>query len=290
MATDPDRTRKMSNFLKKPYPFNEDLRHNAKIILFISLGVLAFLLLFQPIEISSFTSKQVFYLVTGLAISTFLVLSLNLMVLPSLFPKIFDNSVWNIKREIFWNIWILLTISGSDLIFYSKLFGLIDINFYDIARIILLGFLPVSVLIIINQERLLKSHLKSAQLLNKKLNEGRQQKEKLIHIKSDYKKDDLLVNANSLLFIKSADNYIEVYFLADGIVNKQMVRSSLNNAELAIQEFDFIIKCHRTFIVNINHVVEIQGNSQGLKLEFKDVDFPVFVSPKYIDGFKKLIK
>ncbi len=280
----------MNNFLQKPYPFNEDLRHNAKIILFISLGVLVFLLLFQPIEISAFSTRQVFYLFTGLAISTFLVLSLNLMVLPSLFPKVFDNSVWNIKREIFWNIWILLTISGSDLIFYSKLFGLIDITFYDIARIILLGFLPVSVLIIINQDRLLKSHLKSAQQLNNKLNLGRLQKEKLIHIKSDYKKDDLLINAKSLLFIKSADNYIEVYFLADGMVNKQMVRSSLNNAELAIQEFDFIIKCHRTFIVNVNHVVEIQGNSQGLKLDFKDVDSPVFVSPKYIDDFKKLIK
>ncbi len=281
--------RKMSNFLDKPYPFNEDLRHNAKIIFFISLGVLAFLLLFQPIEISSFSTKQVFYLVTGLAISTFLVLSLNLIVLPSLFPKIFDNNVWNIKREIFWNIWILLTISGSDLIFYSKLFGLIDISFYDIERIILVGFLPVSVLIIINQERLMKSHLKSAQQLNQKLIEGKKQVERMIHFKSDYKKDDLIINANALLFIKSADNYIEVYFLNDGIVDKQMVRSSLNNAEVSTQSFDFIIKCHRTFIVNINHIIEIQGNSQGLKLYFKGVDFPVFVSPKYIEDFKKII-
>jgi len=279
----------MSNFLKKPYPFNEDLRHNAKIILFISLGVLAFLLLFQPIEIDSFTTKQVFYLVTGFAISTFLVLSLNLMVLPSLFPKIFDSSVWNIKREILWNIWILITISGSDIIFYSKLFGLIDITFYDIERIILLGFLPVSVLIIINQDRLLKSHLISALLLNQKLIEGKKKDEKLIHFMSDYKKDDLLIKATSLILIKSADNYIEVYYKNEEEVKMQMVRSSLNNAEIAAQEFDFIFKCHRTFIVNISYIKEIQGNSLGLKLYFEGVDFPAFVSPKYINEFKKMI-
>ncbi|MCD6367125.1 MAG: hypothetical protein J7L46_06265, partial [Bacteroidales bacterium] len=62
----------MLKFLNKPYPFNDDFKHNAKIILFISFGILAFLLLFQPIEISSLSRKDVFYLVTGLAISTFL--------------------------------------------------------------------------------------------------------------------------------------------------------------------------------------------------------------------------
>ena len=279
----------MRSFLNKPYPFNEDLRHNAKIILFISLGILAFLLIFQPIDIASFTNTQIFYLVTGFAVSTFLVLSLNLIVLPSLFPKIFDNNRWNIKREILWNLWILVTITGSDILFYSKLFGLIDIAFSDIGRIVLLGFLPVSVLIIVNQDRMLRSHLKSAQLLSKKLIDGKQKKDKMIHFKSDYKKDDLIIKANALYLIKSADNYIEIYYLNDGLIEKQMVRSSLGNAEFAIQEFDFMMRCHRTFIVNINHIKDIQGNSQGLKLYFEGIAFPALVSPKYLKEFKKYI-
>ncbi len=279
----------MLKFLNKPYPFNDDLRHNAKIILFISLGILVFLLIFQPIEISSFSGTEIFYLVTGLAASTFLVLSLNLIVLPSLFPKLFYSNVWNIKREIMWNIWILLAISGSDFLFYSKLFGVIDINFSDVGEIILLGFLPVAVLIIINQDRLLRSHLKSAQQLNKKLIESKRQKEELIHFESDYKKDNLKITSNSLLLIKSADNYIEVFYKSEGIVKKQMVRSSLKKAEESIQDFDFIFKCHRTFIVNINHINEIQGNSQGYKLYVENLDFPALVSQKYINDFNKMI-
>jgi len=277
----------MLKFLNKPYPFNDDLRYNAKIILFISLGILVFLLIFQPIEINSFSKKEIFYLVTGIAASTFLVLSLNLIVLPSLFPKIFN--VWNIKREIIWNIWILLAISSSDFLFYSKLFGVIDINFSDIGKIVLLGLLPVAVLITINQERLLRSHLKYAQQLNKKLIESKQQKEKLIHFESDYKKDNLIIKSDSLILIKSADNYIEVYYESEGIVKKQMIRNSLKKAEETIRDFDFIIKCHRTFIVNINHIKEIQGNSQGYKLYIENLDFPALVSQKYIKDFNKII-
>ncbi|MCK5823686.1 MAG: LytTR family transcriptional regulator [Bacteroidales bacterium] len=279
----------MLKFLKKSYPFNDDLSHNAKIIFFISLGVLAFLLIFQPIEISTFSKKQIFYLVTGLAVSTFLILSFNLIVLPSLFPKIFNNKGWNIKKEIIWNLWILLAISSSDFIFYSKLLGVFDINFNDIVKIILIAFLPVAVLVFINQERLFKAHLKSAQQLNKKLIDSKQKKERFINFESNYKKDNLIIKSDSLILIKSADNYIEVYYDSDGIVKKQMIRSTLQKAEEVTTEYEFIFRCHRTFILNINHIVEIQGNSQGYKLFFKNIDFPVIVSQKYINEFTKLI-
>ena len=279
----------MLKFLNKPYPFNDDLRHNAKIILFISLGILAFLLIFQPIEIGTLSRKEIFYLVTGLAISTFLVLSINLIVLPSLFPKIFYNNRWNIKREIIWNIWILLTISSNDFLFYTQLFGVFDISFSDIGKIVLLGFLPVAVLITINQDRLLRYHLKSAQLLNNKLVNNKQKKERLLHFESDYKKDNLSISPDSLIAIKSADNYVEIYYKSENVVKKQMIRYSLKKATETVNEFEFILRCHRTFIVNINHIKEITGNSQGYKLYLENLDFPVLVSQKYIASFKERI-
>ncbi len=279
----------MLRFLNKPYPFNDDLRHNAKIILFISLGVLAFLLIFQPIEIDAFSKKEIIYLVSGIVVSTFSVLSVNLIVLPSIFPKIFYNNIWNIKREIVWNLWILLTISSSDFLFYSQLFGVIDIRFSDIVRIILLGFLPVAVLIIINQDRLLRSHLKTAQLLNNKLTKSRQENEKLIHFESDYKKDNLSIPPDSILVIKSADNYVEIYYKSEDNVKKHMIRSSLKKADATVKQIDFILRCHRTFIVNTNHIREIEGNSQGYKLYFENLDFPALVSQKYIKSIKNNI-
>lgn len=279
----------MLKFLNKPYPFNDDLRRNAKIILFISFGVIVFLFLFQPIEISSLSKKEIFYLVTGLAASTFLVLTLNLIVLPSLCPKLFISNKWDIKREIIWNIWILLAISSSDLLFYSKLLGIFDISFTDIGRIVLLGFLPVAVLIIINQDRLLRSHLKSATLLNEKLIGKKDRDEKLIQFESEYKNDELAIKPNSLYLINSSDNYIEIYYEREGAILKSIVRSTLKKAEQEVGEYDFIFRCHRRYIVNINHIKEIQGNSQGYKLYFENIDSPALVSQKFIPYFKKKI-
>lgn len=280
----------MLNFLNKPYPFNDDLKYNAKIIFFISIGVLAFFLVFQPIDIRQFTNKEIFYLVSGIAASTFIVLSFSLLLLPSFFPKLFESKSWNIKKEIVWNIWIVLAISASHFLFYSLLFGLLHIHLMDVGRIVVLGFISVSVLITINQNRLLRSHLKTAQKLNKKLEEGKHKKEKLVHFLSEYKKDELTLKSDSIVLIKSSDNYIEVYYLSDGKIVKQMIRSTLKKAEELLSEFDFIIRCHRTFIININHIKEIQGNSQGYKLYFNQIDFPAIVSQKYINEFNILVK
>lgn len=280
----------MLKFLNKPYPFNDDLRHNAKIIVFISIGILAFLLLFQPINIRSFSTKEIIYLVSGVAASTFLILTLNLIVLPSLFPKLFNSSRWDIKREILWNVWMLLAISSSDLIFYSKLFGVINIHFSDIGKIILLGSLPVAVLIIINQDRLLRSNLRTAQMLNKKLIEKREQIEKLVHFDSEYKNDEITLKPTALFLIKSADNYIELYYEREGKLQKHIVRSTMNRAEEILQDFDYFFRCHRSYLVNINHIKEVQGNSQGYKLYFDNIDFPALVSQKYLLEFNKRIK
>lgn len=278
----------MLNFLKKPYPFNSNLKHNAKIIFFISLGILIFLIIFQPIEIKDLSTKKIILLGASLAVSTFLVLSLNLMVFPSLFPKIFLNSKWNIGKEIIWDVWTLSTILGSYFLFYSVFFDIIEISLLDIGQISLLGLIPIGIIITINQGRLLRLNLKTAQLLNEKLIENQQ--EKIIHFESDYKNDELIIKPSSLIMIMAADNYIEVYYEIDGKIKNQMIRSSLTKAEKAISEYHYILKCHRSFIVNINHIAEVQGNYQGYTLSFKNISIPAYVSQSFIKEFKKRIQ
>lgn len=277
----------MLKFLNKKYPFNDDLKYNAKLVFFISIGVLGFIFLFQPIDREEFTKLEMLYLAIGLAASTFLVLTVNLMVLPSLLPKLFNRDRWSIKREIIWNFWSLITISFFYYLFYTKLFGIIFISFISIWKIGLLALVPIALLIVINYHRLLRANLKTSKRLNEKLIERKDQLDRLIQLNSDYKKDSLLVKANAIVLIKAADNYIEVFYQSDGKVIKQMIRNSMKNVEIALKEFSFIIKCHRSFIVNINHIINVQGNSQGYKLFFENISFPAFVSQLYIGDFKK---
>ena len=278
----------MLNFLNKPYPFNNDLKHNTKIIFFISVGVFVFLFLFQPLQINELANRDKYFLVFGLGVITFLSLSLNLLILPSLFPKILNGSAWNVKKEIFWDIWILFTVSVGYFLYYKAL-GIMEFGFSMIITLILIAIVPISVLIVLNRHRLLRSHLKSANELNVKLKEYKSIPDRLVHFVSDYQKDNLSIKVSLILFVRSANNYIEVFWKEDQEVKNQMVRLSLTKAEEMLMDYKFIFKCHRSYMINVNHIDKIEGSTQGYRLYFEKVDFPVPVSKIYVHKLKELI-
>ncbi len=278
----------MFEFLKKPYPFNDDLRYNSKLIFFISIGVLAFLYLFQPLDVSVMDNKHKFYVVMGLGAVTFLSLSLNLLILPSLFPSIFIKRIWNIKKEILWNIWILTTISVGYYIYY-KVLGFFEVDFKMIVGLIIIAIIPITGLIIVNRNRMLRLNLRMSEKINKKLEENKSIEEKLVHFNSDYVKDNLSIKVSLLLLIRAANNYIEVFWKEGDRYKSQMIRTSLKKVEELLKEHKFIFKCHRSYIVNINYIDKIEGAIQGYKIFLENLDFSVPVSKNSVYTLKELI-
>ena len=126
----------MLKVFNKPYPFSDDLKYNTRVIFFISIGVFAFLWLFQPFEIASLPVQQKYYLMVGFTLIIFLALCLYLLIIPSLFSSKFSSAVWNIKKEILWNSWILFTILVC-LFFYSRWLGVMKFNFYTVIKLVL---------------------------------------------------------------------------------------------------------------------------------------------------------
>jgi len=278
----------MLNIFNKPYPFGDDLKYNSKVIFFISIGVFAFLWLFQPFEIGTLPVKLKYYLMIGFCLITFIALSLYLLFIPSLFPKKFSSGNWNIKKEILWNTWILFTILVG-FFFYTNWLGVMKFNFYTVIKLALTATLPISGLIIISHNRMLRSNLIMADELNKKLKEHKLNQEKIIHFNSDYQKDSLALKANSVILIRSADNYIEIFWKDDGSVRNQMVRCSITAAEQFVKEYKVFFKCHRSYIVNISYIERFEGNSQGYKLFFENISFPIPVSRNSAAKLKELI-
>lgn len=278
----------MFKFLNRPYPFNDDLKYNSKLIFFISIGVLAFLYVFQPLDVSLMDNKHKFYVVMGLAAITFLSLSLNLLILPSLFPAIFIKRIWNIKKEVLWNLWILSTISIGYFIYY-KLLGVFNIDFKMILGLIIIAIIPITGLIIVNRNRMLRYNLRLAEGINKKLQENKSIEEKLVHFQSDYVKDNLSIKVSLLLTIRAANNYIEVFWKEDAHIKSQMIRTSLLKAEELLKEHKFIFKCHRSYMININYIDKIEGTVRGYDLFFENLDFTVPVSKNFAYKLKQLI-
>lgn len=278
----------MLKFLNKPYPFNDDLKYNSRIIFFISAGVFVFLLLFQPFGIPLWEPDTKIYNLLGIGFITFLCLSINLLFFPGIFTKIFSNARWNIKKEILWNTWILFTVSTGYYLYFKSV-GISGFEFNNVITLLLAAVIPISVLIVINYNRILRSHLKLANELSKKLKDNKQIKEKIVYFVSDYQKDSLAVKVSAIIFIHSANNYIEVYWNDNDTVKSQMVRCSLTKAEEILKDYKFIFKCHRSYMVNYDFIEKVEGNPQGYKLFFENVDFSIPVSKNYINKLSELI-
>lgn len=278
----------MLSFLNKPYPFNDDLKYNSKLIFFISIGVLGFLYLFQPLDVSLMNDKEKLYVVIGLAVITFLSLSLNLLIMPSLFPGIFIKRIWNIKKEILWNLWILTTITVGYYIYY-KFLGIFDIDFKMVLGLIVIAIIPITGLIIVNRNRILRSNLKLAERINKKLEENRSIEDKIVHFKSEYAKDNLSIKVSLIVLIRAANNYIEVFWKEGTEIKNQMIRASLKSAEDLLKEHNFIFKCHRSYMVNVNFIDKIEGSVQDYRIYFENVNFSVPVSKNFAHKLKQLI-
>jgi DNA-binding LytR/AlgR family response regulator len=106
---------------------------------------------------------------------------------------------------------------------------------------------------------------------------------------ADNEKDVLSFLVADLLFIESSDNYCTIVYLKNGQPAKPLLRSSLSRLESQINAFN-IVRCHRSFVVNLDRVERITGNAQGYKLHLLSGQFQVPVARKYNDSLVSQLK
>jgi DNA-binding LytR/AlgR family response regulator len=110
----------------------------------------------------------------------------------------------------------------------------------------------------------------------------------LITLIADNDKDKLILRSGNLLFIESSDNYCTIFHVksnATGIGQpaKLLLRSSLSRLEGQINQ-PHIVRCHRSYIVNLDRIERVTGNAQGYKLHLLGGQFQVPVARRFNDG------
>lgn len=278
----------MLKFLKRPYPFNTDPIHNVKIIFFISIIFGLFLFFFQPFNIDELPVNSKLTISMFISIITFAILSFNLLILPSYLTGIFRNEKWNIFKEIIWNTW-LLSLLAIGYFFYFKYTNIASFDGIEFAKIILIGIIPITILVFFNQNRLLKLNLSDAVELNKKILSKINSENKIVVFESEYKNDTISLTVTSIIAIKSAGNYIEIYWKEKSKTNKNLVRMKMKQAGELLFNYNFFFRCHRTFLINLNYIDNVEGNSLGLKLNMVNIDFQIPVSRPYVAKLKEII-
>lgn len=100
-------------------------------------------------------------------------------------------------------------------------------------------------------------------------------------------REQIEVEPSSILFLTSESNYVKVLILdADGKVQSKMLRQTMNNIESQLNVYPYIIRCHRAFIVNLQHVRHATTSSAGLQLSLDVTSLRVPVSKTYLPVVK----
>ena len=270
----------IKQYLQQPYPLYEK-RWN--IIVAISLFISFFMLFFQPFGLSAFESNYRLYFEIGYGVVTFLVLLIDLFVFPLLFKKTFKFQQWTVLKQIIWQVWILVSIgivnflySSFFLSFSNNLKAFLYFQFYTLV----VGIMPVVVVTVINQNRLLAENLKIANEYNNDFTaktDNAPDNEK-VSLVAENSKDRLEVNSSDLIYITSTGNYIQAFYQKENELKSIVLRNTLKQTEDQLKENHSMIKCHRAFLVNKNKIVRVKGNSQGLRLVLEGTDEEIPVS------------
>ena len=247
-------------FLNKPYPYNSSFKTHVLIAVILGLLLGFILLVLKPLNL---TIDRLDNYGKVLLMGFGLVKFVNYLL-----AHVIENYVYReIKKWTWWNEIIFLvfsTITGailgyiySDFVLNKQILSfrkLIIFFFYIVLPITPLLIFPKAVLRYLfstNANKNIKATVSDAVRVQDK-------QENNILLEGQNSNDQLVLLEIQLIYVKSVDNYLLVYYEDNGIQNK-MLRATLN--EIA-KQIPFLVQPHRSYLINPKHDFKIIGNSQ----------------------------
>lgn len=273
----------MFNSLNKFYPFNDDLKLNLQSISGVSLGLFLFLLFLQPLDppVTDFNKKLL--LIAGYGVISLILLSLLRIFIPSLLPKLFLPEKWTQKKEIALHV-IFLILNSVAFTFYTAYVANIEITFSLTVNIVLISLFPTLFLVIIYEYHTLKLRLQN--LLNQDSDFSPPEAEKgsddLIEFESENQGEYFTLFPVQIIVVRAASNYVEIIYKDKDKVARRLIRSTMKKTEKQFSDIPFLLRCHRSCIVNSNYIQKVLKSQEGLKLKLYDYPREIKVSRQYV--------
>jgi len=270
--------------LKQPFPFflNND-KENFWLIIGVSVFTYLFLVAFKPFGSDAATPpEQIRY-----TLICFMVMCFNLLLLPRIAVRWLDSSNFTLGKYISFNLYNLLTISLA-----ISISNVIDGSFMaannplgrlflvDLSHVMMQGIIPLVVITFISHDRLLLRAIRSGSTATEIL---RQYKVRAttpnlesIIINSDTK-EILEMKRSSFMYAHAENNYTEIFWKDDETISNKLLRLPLKSMEDQIGN-TYIMRCHRSYLVNLKMVDSISGNANGYRLHMSPNDAYIPVS------------
>lgn len=137
----------------------------------------------------------------------------------------------------------------------------------------------------------MKRNLQEAKRMNKLLSERNIQEEKggdAITLSGDTK-ESICVLPDNIMYMESSGNYVDVCYREEGNMKHKLLRSTIKQMDEMMEKYGCFVRCHRAYIVNVNKIMNINGNAQGYRLNLEDTQQEIPVSRTYLKDFKSFL-
>lgn len=268
--------------------------------LLIGVFVGLFLLVFQPFGIADWVTPYKTLKILGYGVVSFVVTAIHFLLWPRLFPAVFSDRVWTVGKAILLIVTNILLITVANRLYLIALTGdtpSVGGWLNMLAITFLIGIFPSVGAVVAGYVVRLRQYVRQAGTLPVHASppavtesvEAELTGATLLTLVADNEKDTITLQPNELLYIESSDNYCTVVYLRSGQPVKPLLRSSLSRLEGQINRPD-IVRCHRSFVVNLDRVEKVTGNAQGYKLHLLGGQFQIPVARKYNDSLVAQLK
>ena len=266
----------MIDFQKPIPPYLNEKQNIIRLILFTSLFALVFINAYSPF------GADRWYNLTRFEFFTYSSLTILLGVLVVVISRILMYHVC--KRHTI-NIWQYLLWIFVEIFSMALAYGLFEKLFLKDARMFtelvknssrntaLVLLLPYSVLWLYFSWRDKKEQIERLADYPSSLENSRD----MIPFYDDKGILRFSIKKENLLYLESAENYVNICYLNKGKVSKYLLRDTLKKIEENFSGTE-IVRCHRSYMVNFEKVKVIRKDKDGLKLEFDNpsvTDIPV---------------
>jgi hypothetical protein len=279
--------------LKRPYVMAGSVAPRWRTCLLYSSFVFLFLAIFQPFGLSELP-KGILTVSLGYGLTTLLVMAVLNIALPPLFPAYFSEDRWTVGREITWSLLNIggiglanLLYSRSVLFFPFSLKALLVMEGFTLA----VGIFPIVVSTLLKEARLTRKYEQRSETMNQTLSEQASVLKEVpasahITIPSENAGESFSLAPEEFLYIRSADNYLEIFYTGRQGTERKVIRNSLKAVSAALGEHAYLFRCHKSYLVNLKQVNHVSGNAQGYKLHLRGLDQPIPVSRQWNEEIK----
>lgn len=82
------------------------------------------------------------------------------------------------------------------------------------------------------------------------------------------------IDLDSLLYVDSAENYATIHYLNKSKLSHYLIRNSLKWMELNLTQDTPLVRCHRSYIINLDKVKVLRKTKDGIFLEMDAMNTP----------------